>query len=132
MTEETKDEGEADDQPVESGDVIVDQSETGEVAADGRGEKEGEGEGVRVRKTSRPATADRKSLSWEEVGGGREREEGGGGGEEREEREGEKMRRPSLHSAEETGAGVRLNSQKIYNFIYSQSVIIDSVFLELG
>ena len=112
---------------MESGDVIVDQSETGEVAADGRGE-EGEGEGVRVRKTSRPATADRKSLSWEEVGGGRE----GEGGEERGEREGEKMRRPSLHSAEETGAGVSLNSQNIYHSIYSQSVIIDSVFLELG
>ena len=56
-----------------------------------------------MRKTSCSATADRKSLSWEEVGGGRGEE---GGGEERRERE-EKMKRPSLHSAEETGAGVR-------------------------
>ena len=34
MTEETKEEGEAYDQPVESGNVIVDQSKTVEVAAD--------------------------------------------------------------------------------------------------
>ena len=90
---------------------------------------------MRVRKTGHPAIADRKSLSWEEVGGGREGEEeggeGGGGKErgERGEREGEKMRRPNLHSGEETEAGVRLNSQNIYNSIYCQSVIIHSAFL---
>ena len=71
---------------------------------------------MRVRKTSRSATADRKSLSWEEVGGGREGEEGGGGGGgERGEREREKIRRPSLHSAEET-RDLNLKNMFYYSF----------------
>ena len=68
---------------------------------EGDGEGEGEGEGVRVRKSSRPPTADRGSLRWEEVGGGE------GEGEGREQKEEGKMRRPSLVSTEGAGPVVR-------------------------
>ena len=97
---------------MESGDVTGDQSEQGEgtsgiIAEKEEREREGEGEGVRVRRGSRPATADRKSLKWEEVGGDRE-------GEEREEREGVKMRRLSLTTAEGSGSGVRQKNSQCF------------------
>ena len=53
-----------------------------------------------MRKSSRPPTADRRSITWEEVGGEREGEGEGEG------REGEQMRRPSIQSVEGTGLGV--------------------------
>ena len=55
-----------------------------------------------VVRTSRPATADRRTLTWEEATGE------GGGDVGRREREGEekKMRRPSQQSMEGTGVGV--------------------------
>ena len=59
-----------------------------------------------VMRTSRPATADRKTMTWEEAAGE--------GGEDmmRREREGEerKMRRPSQQAIEGMGVGVSYNT----------------------
>ena len=95
----------AEKQAAKQDDVITDQS-------DAAGEREKtadsavEGERVRVVR-SRPATADRRSLSWEGTGGG------WGDGERREEGGGEGMRRPSLQSAEGAGIAVSHSEQKI-------------------
>ena len=69
-------------------------------------------------RTSRPATADRRMMTWEEVAGGGDmgRREGEGEGEER------KMRRPSQQSLEGVGlerVGVSLQQ---YNIWTSESV----------
>ena len=88
----------------ESVDVALDKSETREPGelepskheagtADGREE-----EGVVVAQTSRPATPDRRNITWEEAGGGAMTREGEG--------EGEKMRRPSQQSLDRVGVGV--------------------------
>ena len=59
-----------------------------------------------VVRTSRPATADRRTMTWEEAAGE------GGGDKGRREREGEerKMRRPSQQSMEGMGVGVSYNT----------------------
>ena len=75
---------------------------------------------MRVRRSSRPATADRKSLKWEEVGGDRE-------GEEREEREGGKMRRLSLTTTEGSGAGVRRKTHSVLHFRNSAPIFLHTV-----
>ena len=62
-------------------------------------------EGVKVRGRSRPVTPDRRSVTWEEAGGGGE---GGEGERGKGEREDERMRRPSLQSAEGPGLSVSL------------------------